>query len=93
MYETNENQKMIVNLIIDDQDFQDRLFSAFNAEERKDLIGSLMEVEILRRSYDFIFDMYVSKVYEMFGERKGDVLIELLSRMTVAKKELQIEIN
>ena len=91
MFTTNENQKMIVNLIIDDQDFQDRLFSAFNAEERKDLIGSLMEVEILRRSYDFIFDMYVSKVHEMFGETKGDILIELLSKMRVAKKELNIE--
>lgn len=91
MFTTNENQKMIVNLIIDDQDFQDRLFSAFNVEERKDLIGSLMEVEILRRSYDFIFDMYVSKVHEMFGEEKGDILIELLSKMRVAKKELNIE--
>ena len=88
MFTTNENQKMIVDLIIDDQDFQNRLISAFNAEERKDLIGSLMEVEILRHSYDFIFDMYVSKVYEIFGEKKGDVLIELLSKMRVAKKEL-----
>lgn len=86
MYTTNE--KMIVNVIIDDVDFQDRLFTRFSAEECKDLVGSLMEVEILHRTYGFCFNQYVQKVHNMFGEEKGDILIDLMAKMRLAKKEL-----
>ena len=86
MYTNNE--KMVVNVIIDDVDFQDRLFKNFNTEECKDLVGSLIEVEILHRSYGFIFNTFVKKVHEMFGEEKGDILIDLLAKMRMAKKEL-----
>ena len=86
MYTTNE--KMVVNVIIDDVDFQDRLFKNFSTEECKDLVGSLIEVEILHRSYGFVFNRFVDKVHEMFGEEKGDILIDLLAKMRMAKKEL-----
>lgn len=91
MYSTNE--KKVVEVLVDDFDLQSRLFTNFNETECKELVHSIMEVEILHRIYGYIFNQFVERVHSMFGENQGDVLIDIYAKMKLAKKELEVEEN
>ncbi len=80
MYSVRE--RVIIKAILDDEDFQNRLFDNFSSAELRDLAGTTIEMDILHKIYGSVFDHYVNAVYEMFGETRGDILLDLRAKMT-----------